>query len=94
MAEMYSLPDKWLPGLIRPADADLEVCVMDTGPNQSAVAANWWGNEFWRFVYVQQEAGKLAQTAIDFPTMQKGASFNLEAIKAQIEAAMKSHAGD
>jgi hypothetical protein len=27
------------------------------------------------------------------PPMKKGASFNLEAVKAQIEAAMKSHAG-
>ena len=65
-----------------------------TGLNQSVYAADWWGNEFWRFVYVQQEVGKLAQTAIDFPPMQKGASFNLEAVKAQVEAAMKSHAGE
>ena len=33
--------------------------------------------EFWRFVYVQQKVGELAQTAIEFPPMQKGASFNL-----------------
>jgi hypothetical protein len=56
-------------------------------------AANWWGNEFWRFVLVQQEVGKLAQTAIAFPPMQKGASFNLEAVKEQIEKAMQAHAG-
>jgi len=36
---------------------------------------------------VQEEVGKLAQTAIEFPPMQKGASFNLEAVKAKIEAA-------
>ena len=29
----------------------------------------------------------LAQTAIEFPPMQKGASFNLDAVKAKIEAA-------
>ena len=45
--------------------------------------------EFWRFVFVQQEVAKLAQTAIEFPPMQKGASFNLEAVKEQIEEAMK-----
>ena len=28
-------------------------------------------------------------TAIDYPPMQKGASFNLEAVKAEIEEAMK-----
>jgi arylsulfatase len=61
-----------------------------TGLNQSVYAANWWGNEFWRFVYVQDQVSKLAETAIDFPPMQKGASFNLEAVKAQVEAAMKA----
>jgi arylsulfatase len=42
---------------------------------------------FWRFVFVQEEVAKLAKTAIEFPPMQKGASFNLDAVKAQIEAA-------
>ena len=51
------------------------------------------GFEFWRFVLVQQEVAKLAQTAIDFPPMQNGASFNLEAVKEQIEKAMQSRAG-
>jgi len=45
--------------------------------------------EFWRFVYVQQRVGALAQTAIEYPPMQKGASFNLQAVKEQIEAAIK-----
>ena len=44
--------------------------------------------EFWRFQFVQQEVAKLAQTAIEFPPMQKGASFNLEAVKAQIDKAI------
>ena len=47
----------------------------------------WFKFEFWRFVFVQQEVAKLAQTAIEFPPMQKGASFNLDAVKAKIEAA-------
>ena len=38
-------------------------------------------------MFVQQEVEKLAMTAIEFPPMQKGASFNLDAVKAQIEAA-------
>ena len=51
--------------------------------------------EFWRFVYVQQKVGELATTAIDFPPMQKGASFNLQAVKEQVEAAIaKGHPGD
>jgi len=48
---------------------------------------DWFKYEFWRFVFVQQEVGKLAMTAIEFPPMQKGASFNLDSVKAKIEAA-------
>jgi arylsulfatase len=49
---------------------------------------NFMAREFWRFVYVQQKVGELAKTAIDFPPMQKGASFNLSAVKQQIEEAI------
>lgn len=52
----------------------------------------WFLYQFWRFVFVQQEVAKLAETAIEFPPMQKGASFNLDAVKAQIEAARASMA--
>jgi hypothetical protein len=48
---------------------------------------DWFKYEFWRFVFVQQEVEKLAKTAIEFPPMQKGASFNLDAVKAKIAAA-------
>jgi arylsulfatase len=51
----------------------------------------WFKYEFWRFVFVQQEVIKLISTAIEFPPMQKGASFNLDAVKAQIEAAQRAH---
>jgi len=54
---------------------------------------DWFQYEFWRFVFVQQEVAKLAKTAIEYPPMQKGASFNLDAVKAQIEEAIKQHAG-
>jgi hypothetical protein len=55
---------------------------------------NWFAYEFWRFVLVQQVVRKLAQTALDFPPMQPGASFNLEAVKAQIQKAMAAKTGD
>jgi len=45
---------------------------------------DWFRYEFWRFVFVQQQVAKLAQTAIDYPPMQKGASFNLDALKAEL----------
>jgi arylsulfatase len=41
-----------------------------------------------------QEVAKLGQTAIDFPPMQKGASFNLEAVKAQVEKAIAARHGN
>ena len=44
------------------------------------------------FVFVQQEVAKAAQTFIEFPPMQKGASFNMEAIKEKLEEQMKKHA--
>ena len=66
---------------------------MPSGANGSLAFYNWFVYEFWRFVFVQQEVGKLAQTALEFPPMQKGASFNLEAVKEQIEKAMQSQAG-
>ncbi len=53
---------------------------------------SWFLYEFWRYVFVQQEVEKLAMTAIEFPPMQKGASFNLEAVKARIQAARSAMA--
>jgi arylsulfatase len=55
---------------------------------------SWFQYEFWRFVFVQQEVAKLAMSALEFPPMQKGASFNLEALKAELQKKMemmKSH---
>ena len=54
---------------------------------------DFYGREFWRFVSVQQAVGELVKTAIDFPPMQAPASFNLEAVKAQVDEVIKNHAG-
>ena len=54
---------------------------------------DFYGREFWRFVLVQQRVADLAKTAIEYPPMQAPASFNLEAVKAQVEEAIKNHAG-
>jgi arylsulfatase A-like enzyme len=91
-------PNGWFGGTVKvdwPILVNLRLDPFErTGLNQSLFAANWWGNEFWRFVDVQQQVGKLAQTAIEFPPMQKGASFNLEVVKEQVEKAVHSHAGN
>ena len=67
---------------------------MPDGKGGSLAFYNWFAYEFWRFVFVQQEVGKAAQSFIDFPPMQKGASFNMEAVKAQIEKTIASRRGD
>ncbi len=54
---------------------------------------DFMAREFWRFVNVQQTVSKLAMTAIDFPPMQDPATFNLDAIKAKIQEAIKAHEG-
>jgi len=58
---------------------------MPTGSAGSIMYFDWFAYEFWRFVFVQQQVGKLAQTALDFPPMQKGASFNLQALKEELD---------
>jgi arylsulfatase len=49
---------------------------------------DWFKFEFWRFVFVQQVLGKEIQTFLDFPAMQSGASFNLDALKAELQERM------
>ncbi|MGA9091693.1 MAG: arylsulfatase [Bradyrhizobium sp.] len=50
---------------------------------------NWFKYQFWRFVFVQQVMGKALQTFIDYPPMQRGASFNLDAVKAEMAKRME-----
>jgi arylsulfatase len=52
---------------------------------------DFYAREFWRFVNVQHLVAKLAQSAIEFPPMQAPASFNLEAVKREIEEKLKQH---
>ncbi len=91
-------PAGWLGGTVKPDVPILVNLRLDpferTGMSGSLTYFDWFVYEFWRFVYVQQEVGKLAQTAIEFPPMQKGASFNLEAVKEQIQKAAHSRAGN
>ncbi len=54
---------------------------------------DFYARQFWRFVSVQKEVEKLALTAIDYPPMQAPASFNLSAIKAKVDAAIKASQG-
>jgi arylsulfatase A-like enzyme len=66
---------------------------MPDGKVGSLAYYNWFAYEFWRFVFVQQEVAKAAQSFIEFPPMQKGASFNMDAVKQQIEKAIANQPG-
>jgi len=60
-----------------------------TGMTGSINYYNWFAYEFWRFVFVQREVAQVAQSFLDFPPMQKGASFNLEALKEELQKKME-----
>jgi arylsulfatase len=59
-------------------------------PSQSMNQYSWFAYEFWRFVLVQQVVGQYAQTFLEYPPMQKGASFNMEQVKQELEKKMQS----
>ncbi|HEY8030862.1 MAG TPA: arylsulfatase [Methylocella sp.] len=90
-------PNGWLGGTVKldwPIIVNLrldpfERLGMPTAAGGSLSYYDFFVHEFWRFVYVQKEVGEYAQTFIEFPPMQKGASFNMEAVKEQIAAAQK-----
>ena len=89
-------PNGWFGGTVKPGWPILTNIRLDpferTGMTGSLNYYSWYVYEFWRFVYVQQEVAKFGETFVEFPPMQKGASFNLEAVKEQIERASAARA--
>ena len=91
-------PDGWLGGTVKvdwPILVNLradpfERSGLPKGAAGSLAFYNWYIYEFWRFVFVKDEIGKYAQTFLEFPPMQKGATFNLEALKAELEKKMEA----
>jgi arylsulfatase A-like enzyme len=90
-------PTGWLGGTVKvdwPLLTNIRLDPFErTGLTGSLAYADWYKYEFWRYVFVQQVVARAAQSFIDFPPLQKGASFNLDAVKAQVQRAMQSHAG-
>jgi arylsulfatase len=91
-------PNGWLGGTVKvdwPILVNLRLDPFErtgmpgAGGSGSLAFYNWFAYEFWRFVFVQQEIAKYAQTFLEFPPMQKGASFNLEGLKAELEQKME-----
>ncbi len=87
-------PNGWLGGTVKPDWPFITNIRLDpferTGMAGSLNYYNFFSHEFWRFTFAQQEVGKVAETFIEFPPMQKGASFNLEAVKEQILKAVQA----
>jgi len=61
-----------------------ERCGMPNGKTGSLAYYDWFVDQFWRFVFVQDEVSKAAQSFVAFPPMQRGASFNMESVKQAI----------
>lgn len=89
-------PQGWLGGTVRvdwPIITNLRLDPFERMglPNGAQGSLNFYKfflDNFWRFVFVQQEVARYAESFVQFPPMQRGASFNMEAVKAQIEAAI------
>ena len=91
-------PSGWLGGTTKPDFPILVNLRLDpferAGITKSVNYYNWFAYEFWRFVFAQQMVAKFGQTFLDYPPMQRPASFNLEAVKQQLLSAIKSKMGD
>ena len=90
-------PGGWLGGTVKtdwPLLTNLRLDPFErTGMGQSMMYFDWFAYQFWRFVLIQEVVAKAAQSFIEFPPMQKGASFNMDAVKEEIQKAIVSHAG-
>ena len=89
-------PSGWLGGTVKvdwPILTNVRLDPLErVGITGSFAYSDWMKYVFWRFVFAQQVAGEFAKSFIEFPPMQKPASFNLDALKAQVEIAVKAHA--
>ena len=89
-------PGGWLGGTVRvdwPILTNIRLDPFErTGMAGSLNYYQFFVHEFWRFTFVQQEVAKVGETFVEFPPMQKGASFNLEAVKEQILKAIQMRA--
>jgi arylsulfatase A-like enzyme len=91
-------PQGWLGGTVKvdwPLLCNLRLDPFErtSTPQGSMQQVDWFKYEFWRFVFVQQEVARFAQTFIDFPPMQPPATFNLAAVKEQVTKAIQAAHG-
>jgi arylsulfatase len=91
-------PSGWLGGSVKPDWPILTNIRLDpferTGLAGSLNYYNFFAHEFWRFTFVQQELARVGATFVEYPPLQKGASFNLEAVKEQILKAVQARSAN
>jgi arylsulfatase len=54
---------------------------------------SFFAREFWRFIMMQEAVEVLAKSAIEFPPMQPGAAFGIQAIKVKVAKAIAAQTG-
>lgn len=90
-------PEGWLGNTVRldwPLITNLRLDPFERTSKSMGYGMDFFAHEFWRFVFVQQEIEKLGQTFVEYPPMQPGASFNLEAVKQQIMKEINAQKGN
>ena len=99
---MIDQPDGWIGGTVKVDWPILSNLRLDPYERMQFAKGNmgsfeyvsdFYIHEFWRFVFLQQKIAEYAPSFIEFPPMQKGASFNLDAVKAEIEARIQAMKG-
>jgi arylsulfatase len=87
-------PGGWLGGTVKPDFPILTNIRLDpferAGLGKSLNNYSWYAYEFWRYVFVQQIVAQLGQTFLEFPPLQKPASFNLDQVKEELQKKMES----
>jgi arylsulfatase A-like enzyme len=101
--QFYQQPYGWpgekvttdMPGIVNLRQDPFERTPSIRGENLNHMGGGYmndfYAREFWRFVLVQQEVARLAETAVGYPPMQAPASFNLEAVKRQVDEMLRAH---
>lgn len=90
-------PEGWLGNTVTldwPLIVNLRLDPFERTPKTMGYGMDFFGHEFWRFVFVQDQIAKFAKTVIDYPPMQGSASFNLESVKRQVMKAINSQKGN
>jgi len=99
---MIDQPGGWLGGTVKPdwpilvnlrLDPFERMMFMNGNTGSFYYVPNFYAHEFWRFVYLQQKLAEWIPSFIEYPPMQKGASFNLAAVKAEVDARIAAMKG-